>query len=1431
MIGYTNESTPEMLSLNYLDKLTNDTTCVYTFKGSLLNLIDKPFEHKHFVLTGWNSKNDLSGTSYPLGSMLFFTDSIYLYSKWDMVVNMEKDATEKLAVNMPEFITSAKVFDDGGADSTYTAGTRYVTLKAPEGSILQLKGTVATRAANTAGSEPQDYLAVYDGSYSPDLTDDDKLANSSAKSGNGWRNLYFSANAGQPYDMGTMTSSGQEITIVFHTVAQDNTAYPGLDLTVTRVPIEMALDGMGLGTSLEPYKVATRADLKNLAEYIEKTGKADFYVEQVADIDLKGMAMKPLGSHAHAFSGTYEGGGHTIRNAKIEVDGMAGIFGVVSGTVTRLCVENSTFRYMKRDGRVGGIAARITGKGVISNCFVKNCKIMHNGSTGNSIEEQSSRIGVAGGIASDMFDQSAIKNCIVLKTSITATRTGQICSDTKSGTRIERCYTDGDALTSYDSYCAIQNSEHSIADYRFRYGEVCYMINGNKSNNVTWYQTVGTDPHPVLDDSHGIVYRFENEQTKQTAYVNSTTEPETVTFTLYHNDYSNRSTIIKAYRQYNEEDANLQLSLNVAGVSFDGAYSGKVVRWTEHADDTGASYSSDHLFKPSKDMTLYAQWGSLEFCIPRFETQEYRIPKTVTTLKVYDDGGPVNNYSSNCHGEIKLTLPENNAWQVSGTVTTDWAYMFSVYGPDDYLTILDNNGNRISNSQALTSRNEECNGVYCSNKRGEAKDIGRIIVSNAVSFKFNSNDFDQYAGVDLTIQPLEPPYYIYSKDEFVALIGVKGDVSLGQDIDLGEWSGNVDLVANLDGGAHTITYSSENNCWGLFKNIKEGASVKHLAVSANVQTNTSCGGIAYNNDGTISDCSFRGNINLRSFEGFNDIAGLALNLGSNSVVDHCCATGNFELRNRYNGKVYELCKWNGSQPEHCYRPDRNSVWMIDYANKLLAEYPVYAKGILTVTSPNVYVGSELVQVNSDGKIDWLYLKDDRSFRCLIDAKSDDIRYERGGTDGAYEPWVLPFNYMLNRDLFRNDVEFYRFEKDMAGNIVLKQIDRDENYQVAANEPLIYRSTRSRFDTYEFNLSYDNGYKRMMRNINVPYDGTAATLASRRDMARLRVTYDNITPDKAAKEMMYLWDSNKRDFVLADGTKGVQPFRFYLQYVDKATGNVKKYEDTDWASQQTVSARSLAKDQASRRASLSTLTAEGWQPIILDPRESQKVTAEMLEDYDILCLWDLYDQKADNNQYAVSVIYTPVPAGIELPYAVPLLVRAKHGDAKPLVTEQMARDIDAQLTEAAKQMTEAELEAAFDEIHYWCGTFAGRYDVWQFALPEKDSLLNEYGALTFANNAGDQYFYRVPASDSYAMKPMSYCFTAYDGRSFDNLPLANDRIEIVVIDLPEEVLGVETIDTRNMRDRRMSGNTYNLNGQKVSDSYRGIVIKNGRKIRR
>ncbi len=133
-------------------------------------------------------------------------------------------------------------------------------------------------------------------------------------------------------------------------------------------------------------------------------------------------------------------------------------------------------------------------------------------------------------------------------------------------------------------------------------------------------------------------------------------------------------------------------------------------------------------------------------------------------------------------------------------------------------------------------------------------------------------------------------------------------------------------------------------------------------------------------------------------------------------------------------------------------------------------------------------------------------------------------------------------------------------------------------------------------------------------------------------------------------------------------------------------------------------------------------------------------------------------------------------------------------------------------------------------HYECATFNGRYDVWQMPLPKDDNTLHEFGALTFADGGDKQYFYRVAAADGYSMQPMSYCFTAYDPRTLENLPLVNDRIEVVLPGHAGEQTGIENIQSTNGRnDDRNDGNTYNLSGQKVDGSYRGIVIKNGRTV--
>ena len=115
------------------------------------------------------------------------------------------------------------------------------------------------------------------------------------------------------------------------------------------------------------------------------------------------------------------------------------------------------------------------------------------------------------------------------------------------------------------------------------------------------------------------------------------------------------------------------------------------------------------------------------------------------------------------------------------------------------------------------------------------------------------------------------------------------------------------------------------------------------------------------------------------------------------------------------------------------------------------------------------------------------------------------------------------------------------------------------------------------------------------------------------------------------------------------------------------------------------------------------------------------------------------------------------------------------------------------------------------------------------MPESDSQLNEYGALVFADIVGNQHFYRVPASEGTTMLPMSYCFTAYDAKTFENLPLANDRIEIVVMGLPADIVGIEGLTQTPSPNTQHPTPTYNLQGQKVGDSYRGIIIRNGRKM--
>ena len=85
------------------------------------------------------------------------------------------------------------------------------------------------------------------------------------------------------------------------------------------------------------------------------------------DIDLEGYDVTPIGNDAFPFTGKFSGGGYSVKNAKIEMPegSCVGLFGVNSGIITDLYVENAT---ITGGDRVGGICGRNEINGMINSC-------------------------------------------------------------------------------------------------------------------------------------------------------------------------------------------------------------------------------------------------------------------------------------------------------------------------------------------------------------------------------------------------------------------------------------------------------------------------------------------------------------------------------------------------------------------------------------------------------------------------------------------------------------------------------------------------------------------------------------------------------------------------------------------------------------------------------------------------------------------------------------------------------------------------------------------------------------------------------------------------------------------------------------------------------------------------------------------------------
>ncbi len=235
-----------------------------------------------------------------------------------------------------------------------------------------------------------------------------------------------------------------------------------------------------------------------------------------------GKSWTPIGEYPTRYTGIFDGQNHTVSGLYFNDSGVnnIGLFGTLgtNGKISNVGVVDSLFF---GGARVGGICG--AKYGTVENCYntsningtdfvggicgnnyggdIRNC--YNTGvvsATGNYI----------GGICG-ILNKGTIEKCynIGLLSGSETTYIGNICGFVGSNGTISECYFDTNKCDENAvglSGGKISNTESKTAE-EFASGEITSVLNDNVTDGTqSWYQTLGTDDYPTLDNTHGTVY-------------------------------------------------------------------------------------------------------------------------------------------------------------------------------------------------------------------------------------------------------------------------------------------------------------------------------------------------------------------------------------------------------------------------------------------------------------------------------------------------------------------------------------------------------------------------------------------------------------------------------------------------------------------------------------------------------------------------------------------------------------------------------------------------------------------------------------------------------------------------------------------------------------------------------------------------------------
>ena len=336
-------------------------------------------------------------------------------------------------------------------------------------------------------------------------------------------------------DTGEMLFSDDDVTDCYNLGLDLLNAYDDGAYSIEEALNPAGLDNPAIAKILAPqdeegyYLLSTPkqfAFFRAVANNVDNFAKAKL----AADIDMTGIAMQPISNSDYRFRGVFDGQGHALTNVYInQAEARTALFSTI---------DQATVKNLKLTGEFYGGDKFIAGiTGYAYNSRIENCEVaVKITSLMDLASDGTASDGTHGGlIGVNESSGTVVENCLIdcpLFSKLTeegqpTTRScGGVCGWATNKLEVKNTLiisqgssisNDCNTVSRNDGNCTVSNvfyveaigtvSGTKATAEQLASGEIAYMLNGGKTENVAWFQTIGSDATPHLFDGD-IVYQY-----------------------------------------------------------------------------------------------------------------------------------------------------------------------------------------------------------------------------------------------------------------------------------------------------------------------------------------------------------------------------------------------------------------------------------------------------------------------------------------------------------------------------------------------------------------------------------------------------------------------------------------------------------------------------------------------------------------------------------------------------------------------------------------------------------------------------------------------------------------------------------------------------------------------------------------------------------